>query len=174
MGLKYLTITILLLAGGCARPWSMAYSPGEPLDVAVAPGSGQYELYAQFSFNPCHSARLFKGERIGFAVDDAGKIVAVAGADHWEIANWKYRWILPGSEKNAPSGSAPRKPSHMEKEIAKVAAGAGGLLLATLVDVAVELPFWALDALAEDSGGQSHEHSHRPPHEQPPKEKKEN
>src|SRR4051812_8632840 len=94
MGWKSYVIVALLFftGGGCAQDWSLTYAPGKPARIGEAPVAGDYDLYTGGQAAPARAAVLFEGEPVGFARDEQGQLLAVAGAERWPIPEGGYRW----------------------------------------------------------------------------------
>ena len=89
-----LLLLILVVASGCAQ--TVDYRPGRPAPLVKAPATGVYELYRGGGNMPVYSAILLKHDRLGFARDSDGRLLAVADGQRYPLAEAKYRWKFEG------------------------------------------------------------------------------
>lgn len=85
---------VLLGATGCAP--AVNYRPGGPAPLVKAPATGVYELYRRGAQTPVYSTVLLKHDRLGFARDADGRLVAVANGERYALPEAKYRWKFEG------------------------------------------------------------------------------
>lgn len=86
----------LIVAGGCASftkgtPVVQYKKGGEPI-VTEAPVAGEYALFSQFDSTPKTSVPLEKGEPVGFATSETGKIKVIAGERELNLPEANYVW----------------------------------------------------------------------------------
>lgn len=123
---------IVVGASGCATP--VDYRPGRPAPLVRAPATGVYELYQRGAQTPVYSTVLLKHDRLGFARDADGRLVAVANGERYALPEAKYRWKFEGYSGRQPGlrldpryvlVAAPVLLAEAALGIAAAAAGAG-------------------------------------------------
>jgi hypothetical protein len=89
-----------LLVGGCADQRLAEYHPGGAVTSSPAPYKADYALSRHEEPDRVVLWRgLSEKELVGFGRNEAGELVAVAGADHIPLTDGRYFWrITPETE----------------------------------------------------------------------------
>jgi hypothetical protein len=84
-------VLILSLAAGCAVPPVAEHCPGGPSESTEAPAN-TYALYEHGRETVYAQVRLTSPAPVGFAKEEDGKLLAVAGETAFPLADGHYDW----------------------------------------------------------------------------------
>jgi hypothetical protein len=102
---RFLVLLLAALGTGCSR--MIEYRPGHRPRLDRAPATGVYALYERGTKTAVCDTVLLKRDRVGFARDGQGRLVAVAADQRTPLREAAYRWRFEGYGGKAAEPGSP-------------------------------------------------------------------